>query len=530
MPLPTSLSRRAALGGLAFGGLSSVGLPFGGPASGRAAAAADLGAPVVATRHGQVRGRRAGAATVFQGIPYGADTASRRFMPSGPPPAWDGVRDAGAFGPIAPQMRPGRPSIYSSWANPQPESEDCLNLNVYTPGLDASGRRPVMVWFHGGGFVSGSSALRYADGARLAAKGEVVVVTVNHRLGALGYLFVPELGAAYADSGNAGTSDMILALEWVRDNISGFGGDPANVTIFGQSGGGAKVSTLMAAPRARGLFHKAIVQSSSNIRGTTPAEARGLTERVLAAVDGGGGRPDVRTLPFGDLSAAADRAGVLFNPVVDGRTLPRHPFEPDAPPGSEDVPLLIGTTKDETVGLIGGFDTSLFDLTWATLPSHLGPLLPGADVAKIVADLRRRAPDATAADAFFRATTEGQYRRRAIAQAERKVAQGGAPVFMYLFAWETPVDGGRWKSSHSIEHGFVFDNLDVSASMVGADPPQALADAVSSAWVRFARTGSPGWPAFDPATRETMIFDTVSKVVSDPGRADRLLFAGLSPE
>ena len=252
MSLPTSLSRRAALGGLAFGGLSSVGLPFGGPASGQAAAtAADPGATVVATRHGQVRGRRAGAATVFQGIPYGADTASRRFMPSGPPPAWDGVRDAGAFGPIAPQMRPGRPSIYSSWANPQPESEDCLNLNVYTPGLDARGRRPVMVWIHGGGFVSGSSALRYADGARLAAKGEVVVVTVNHRLGALGYLFVPELGAAYADSGNAGTSDMILALEWVRDNISGFGGDPANVTIFGQSGGGAKVSTLWR-PRARG--------------------------------------------------------------------------------------------------------------------------------------------------------------------------------------------------------------------------------------------------------------------------------------
>lgn len=516
------MNRRAALGGLA------AGLSLGG-----AATAADLDEPVVATRHGRVRGRRDGAALVFQGVPYGADTAARRFMPSVSSPGWTGVRDARTFGLIAPQMRPGRPAIYGSWANPQPESEDCLNLNIYTPGLSDGGQRPVMVWFHGGGFVSGSSALRYADGTRLAAKRDVVVVTVNHRLGAMGYLFVPDLGAAYADSGNAGTSDMILALEWVRDNIAAFGGDPSNITIFGQSGGGAKVSTLMAAPRANGLFHKAIVQSSSNIRGTEPSEARALTERVLAAVSAsrGGARPDVRTIPFGELSAVADREGVLFTPVVDGRILPRHPFDPDAPRSSDRVPLLIGTTKDETIGLIGGFDASLFDLTWAALPSRLGPLLPGANISNVLAELRARMPGATAADVFFHATTEGQFRRRAIAQAERKVARHGAPTFMYLVAWETPVDGGRWKSSHSIEHAMVFDNVGVSASMVGEGPaPQALAEVVSAAWVRFARTGSPGWAPYELETRTTMIFDTMSSIASDPNRADRLLFADLRPD
>jgi para-nitrobenzyl esterase len=438
------------------------------------------------------------------------------------------VRDALDFGHNSPQLGAERPSVYASWANPRPPGEDCLVLNVYTPGLRDGKKRPVMVWFHGGGFTSGSASSHYADGTRLARRGDVVVVTVNHRLNAFGYLYLAHLIPELADSGNVGSLDMVLALRWVADNIAEFGGDPGNVLIFGQSGGGGKVSALMAMPPAAGLFHKAVVQSGSGIRVAEPKDAQASTRRVLAALglkESEAAR--LRTLPMQALSDALPKAeGAQFRPVVDGRSMPRHPFDPDAPAISRNVPLLVGTAKDETTSLVGGRNEALFRMTWDELPARLKAELPGMDAARAIAELRRLEPNARPSDIYFTATTEQRFRSRAVLQAERKAAQGGAPAFMYLFAWETPVDGGKWKAPHSVEHAMVFDNVAKSASMVGTGPDaQKVADAVSSAWIRFARTGNPGWAPYSPARRTTMVFDVVSKVVDDPRPAERALFA-----
>lgn len=490
------------------------------------ALAQDAG-PVARTRAGQVRGRTVEGIHAFKGVRYGASTEGRRFLPPRPPEPWSGVVEAADFGNQSPQLGAGRPSVYASWANPRAESEDCLFLNVYTPGLKDAKARPVMVWFHGGGFTSGSASSHYADGTRLALRGDVVVVTVNHRLNAFGYLYLTGLGGAeLADSGNVGSLDMVQALTWVRDNIAEFGGDPGNVTIFGQSGGGGKVSALMAMPAAAGLFHKAIVQSGSGIKVLEPAQAEESTKKVLAALGLSAAEVGkLRALPMRIIAEALPTAGAEFRPVVDGRALPRHPFHPDAPEISKGVPLLVGTTKDETTSLVGGRDESLFGLTWEALPARLEPELRGLDPGQVIAELRRIDPKARPSDVYFTATTEYRFRRRAYVQAERKAAQGGAPAYMYLFGWESPVDGGKWKSPHSVEHAMVFDNVAKSASMVGTGPDaQKVANAVSSAWVRFARTGDPGWAAYTPQTRTTMVFDVESKVVDDPDADVRRLF------
>jgi para-nitrobenzyl esterase len=501
----------------------------GTSASWLAAPAFAQAAPVAATKAGRVRGAVVDGISAFKGVPYGASTAGRRFMPPRPPQPWTGVRDALDFGHNSPQLGAERPSVYASWANPRPPGEDCLVLNVYTPGLRDGKKRPVMVWFHGGGFTSGSASSHYADGTRLARRGDVVVVTVNHRLNAFGYLYLAHLVPELADSGNVGSLDMVLALRWVADNIAEFGGDPGNVLIFGQSGGGGKVSALMAMPAAAGLFHKAVVQSGSGIRVAEPKDAQESTARVLKAL---GLQPSeagkLRTLSMQALSDALPKAeGAAFRPVVDGRSMPRHPFDPDAPAISKNVPLLVGTTKDETTSLVGGRNEALFRMTWDELPARLKAELPGVDPARAIAELRRLEPNARPSDVYFTATTEQRFRSRAVLQAERKAAQGGAPAFMYFFAWESPVDGGKWKAPHSVEHAMVFDNVAKSASMVGTGPDaQKVADAVSGAWIRFARTGNPGWAPYTPQRRTTMVFNVESRVVDDPRPAERMLFAG----
>ncbi len=503
------------------------------PAFAQIFGAAPKGAPTAATRAGPIYGATRDGVHAFRGVRYGATTAGRRFMPPLPPAPWTSPAPALEFGNSSPQLGAERPTVYASWANPRPESEDCLFLNVYTPGLRDGGKRPVMVWFHGGGYTSGSGSSKYMDGTRLCRRGDVVVVTVNHRLNAFGFTYLAHLDPTLADSGNVGTMDMAQALRWVRDNIREFGGDPNTVMIFGQSGGGGKVSTLLAAPGAQGLFHRAVVQSGSGITSITTQAAEASTGRLLQSLNlpvSAAGARQLAAMPQPRLSAALpNAANVSFGPVLDYRFIQRHPFQPDAPPISRNIPMLIGGTTDETASLVGGRDESLFALTWDTLPGRLAPNIGGRNVTRIVSELRRIYPQKTPPEIYWTATTEVQFRSRSILQAEREAAQaaaGGAKPYMYLFAWQSPVDGGKWRAPHSVEHAFVFDNVAVSESMVGHGPAQdRLAATVSSAWIKFARTGNPGWAPYTLEKRSTMVFDDPSRVVDDPRSDQRKLFA-----
>lgn len=488
--------------------------------------------PIADTATGQVRGAFTDGAYVFKGIPYGGDTAATRFQPAPDPEPWEGVRDCLEYGDHSPQIGAGRSHLYDSWENPRPQSENCLALNVYTPAINDGGKRPVMVWLHGGGHTSGSASSAYAHGGRLASRQDVVVVGVNHRLNAFGFMYLAHLDPELADSGMVGEMDLVKALEWVRDNIANFGGDPDNVLIFGQSGGGGKVSTLLAMPSAEGLFHRAVVQSGSTIASTPVERAAASTNRVLEHLGltaDAAGVEALKAMPQAELSAKLQDAPGSFGPVVDGRSLPRDPFDPDAPPTAYSVPMLIGCTTDENTSLRGTRDETLFDLTWETLPDALRGQTNGRDVDEVIAALREQYPDDTAPYIYFTATSASGFGTRAILQAERKAAQaagGGAPAYMYLFAYQTPVDDGKWRAPHSGEHAYVFDNVAVSSSMIGEGPAhQDVADAMSGAWCNFARTGDPGWAPYTPETRTTMVFDAVSETVDDPRPVVRELFA-----
>jgi para-nitrobenzyl esterase len=508
--------------------------------------------PVVETNLGKLRGVSTDGVYTFKGVHYGASTeGSMRFMPPVKPAAWTGVRDAINLGPLAPQIlssatggsdiRKAMGDIYG----PGEISEDCLVLNVWTPSLRRGGKRPVMVWLHGGGYTGGSDGAPTYDGTNLARERDVVVVGLNHRLNVFGYLYLGELGVEkYADSGNAGMLDIVLALEWVRDNIAHFGGDPANVTIFGESGGGGKVSTLMAMPPAKRLFHKAIVESGSTLRVSSREDANKAAERFVAKLGITPDRiDDLQKLPM-DRLLEAMRAltgpnAIRLGPVVDGRSLPRNPFDPDAPAQSADVPMLIGTNGTESTALLGIGDAALFTLTEADMRARLKTYLHLDDEAKldsIIALYEKDRPGASPSEVYFAVTTDRMMRMNAIAQAERKAAQGAAPAYMYIFAWRTPVLDGKLRSPHGIELAFVFDNTDKTTGMngTGADL-QPLADKVSSAWAAFARTGNPNtpglpqWPAYDAKSRATMIFNDECKVENDPGKEERLVMSALPP-
>jgi para-nitrobenzyl esterase len=376
-----------------------------------------------------------------------------------------------------------------------------------------------MVWLHGGGFANGSGGAAMYDGGALARKGDVVTVTVNHRLNVFGYLHLGEMfGPDYAQSGVAGMLDIVQALEWVRDNIEAFGGDPADVTIFGESGGGWKVSLLLAMPGARGLFHKAVIQSGPGLTGKRVADADKIARQLLA--DLGADTPDkLAALSTEAISHASVKvAGEpmrLYTPVVDGAALPRDPFEPDASPLNADVPVMIGTNKDESTLFMfshpkfGEFDE-------ADLAKH-ARTAAGGKADALVAALRAAYPDYSPTHlASACATATGMW-AGSIKLAERKAAQKAAPVWMYMLTWETPVSRGRLRCPHALEIPLVFDNVEKARNFVGrGDEPQAVADQMSEAWLAFARAGDPGWPAYDAATRATKLFDVESKVVNDP--------------
>jgi para-nitrobenzyl esterase len=525
-------------------GAAALGSPLG-----RAMfAATDAASPVVATKSGKVVGLAASGVCTFKGIHYGANPeGAMRFMPPVPPMPWSETAEALNYGDLAPQNLSGASGSDIRVAmgdifGPGKVSENCLVLNVWTPNL-TRGTRPVMVWLHGGGYTGGSDGAPTYDGTNLARKRNVVVVGINHRLNVFGYLYLGKIGGAkYADSGNAGMLDCVLALEWVRDNIAHFGGDPNNVTIFGESGGGGKVSVLMAMPPAKGLFHKAIVESGSTLRVSTPDEADAAARKYLAQLKIATDRvDDLQKVPMEDMLAAMRALtgpnSIRLGPVVDGRSLPRQPFDPDAPAQSANIPMLIGTNGTETTALLGIADASLFSLNEADMRAKLKSYLHVSDDAQIdslVAVYKKRRPDATPSDIYFAVTTDRMMRMNAVTQAERKAAEQAAPAYMYIFDWRSPVLGGKLRSPHGIELAFVFDNTDKTTGMNGTGSDLApLAEKVSAAWAAFARTGNPNapglphWPAYDAATRATMIFGDECKVVNDPGKDERLAISAL---
>jgi len=485
------------------------------------------------TTNGPVRGYVEDGIQTFKGLRYGAaPVGALRFLPPRRPDPWTEAADALGLGAPAIQMgiNPNPPNGRNAGVPDAPgepaESEDCLFINVWTPALGDGGKRPVMVWLHGGGFANGSGGAAMYDGAALARKGDVVVVTVNHRLNVFGYLHLPELaGPAYAQSGMAGMLDIVQVLEWVRDNIEAFGGDPGNVTLFGESGGGMKVSILMAMPAAKGLFHKAIVQSGPGLRGAEAKGAAAIARDVVAEL---GAEPfDLAALqaaPAEAIVAAAGRVQArmdeamrlrVFSPVVDGVALPSDPFHPKAPAISADVPVLIGTNKDETT-LFMLSDPKFGSLTEADLAKR-AKAAAGAKAEALIAAFRKLHPHNSPTHLVSDITTAVGMWAGSITLAERKAEQGGAGAWMYRLTWETPVARGRLKSPHALEIPLVFDNVERARNFVGrGDEPQLVADQMSSAWIAFARTGDPGWPRYDAARRATMAFDLESRVVDDP--------------
>jgi len=393
-----------------------------------------------------------------------------------------------------------------------------------------------MVYIHGGAYSSSSSNGPVYDGVRLVKRGDVVVVTLNHRLNLFGYLYLAKLGGPhFADSGNVGQLDLVLALEWVRDNIAEFGGDPSRVLIFGQSGGGAKCATLMAMPVARGLFHRVITMSGQQLTATVPEHATATSEAVLTAlglthatID------DIRDPAKVSMERliAATRAGKYFGPVHDGRTLPNDPFSPAAPALSADVPMVLGNAHDETRLLIGSANPALFSLTWEQLPAeleHYRQFLGTFKTEEIVTDYRRWYSSYSPSDVFFAVTTAFRSWHGMVIESERRAEQHG-PTWAYNFAWRSPVDGGRWGAPHTMDIPFAFDNVKLAGPMTGGGPDaQKVADQVSETFIAFARTGDPNnrsiprWPHFDLEHRATMIWDLTARVEDDPRGEERKL-------
>ncbi|GAB3170828.1 carboxylesterase/lipase family protein [Telluribacter humicola] len=486
---------------------------------------------IVTTEYGKLRGYQQNGTYTFKGIPY---AKAERFRAPQKPDAWQGVRSSLSYGPVC-------PTDVTTTVNDEFEfvfqhnwgytNENCLSLNVWSPGINDSKKRPVMVWFHGGGFSAGSSVeLPSYDGANLTRKGDVVVVTVNHRLNLLGFLDMSAYGDKYKNSANAGLMDLVASLEWVKNNIAQFGGDPNNVTIFGQSGGGGKVTSLMNAPSAKGLFHKAIVQSGSYIQNfNEPAMGQRVSAAMLEELGLKPNQADsLQKISYEHLNAASKVAmrkvgeqlkaegkpamGLGWGPTLDGHFLPYQPSEAAAQALSKNIPLLVGSTKTEFAPFRPGSRIKTMDEAKTSLQKMYSEKADSYMTAYKKAYPEAQAPsDYVSVDIGFRAG--------AIRQASQKAVPGAAPVYMYLFTWNSPVMDGAFKSMHCMELPFVFDNISRCEEMTGGGKEaHALADKMSQAWIQFAKTGNPNhkglptWPQYTAENGANMIFDNVSVV------------------
>ena len=484
---------------------------------------------IVKTSSGPVRGIVFDRVHSFFGIPYGATTAGNaRFMAPSKPQPWTSVRECTEYGPRSPQAPSGLISEVAAVDRREASGEDCLRINVFTLAL-GGGRRPVMVWLHGGGYSQASGSFIIYNGANLARRRDVVVVTLNHRLNLFGYLYLGEIGGEqYADSGNAGMLDIVQALQWVHDNIAALGGDPGNVTIFGQSGGGGKVCTLMGMPAARGLFHKAIAQSGSNSTGMPRAGATRVAQTVLERLNLKPNQvEELHTLSTDQLLGAI--RGLNFAPVVDGRSLPAGPFDPVSSPLSATVPLLCGSMETEVAWTRGAV---IDDIDDAKLKAQIKQDVRGisdADADSLMATYRKARPGISNVDIHLILASDNTVRSAIQHVAERKTETKQAPVYMYYFTWHSPVHDGKLKAYHTLDIPFVFENVDLATSMTGAHQDRyALQDRMSAAWTNFARTGNPNvkgllpeWPAFDTSQRATMVVGSDWRVVNDPNGEER---------
>ena len=509
-------------------------------------------ATVVETSSGRIRGFKRNGVYTFRGVPYGASTSgSRRFLSPAPPDPWTGIRNALAYGRVCPQadsahfITDGQNLarsdedvflLHRGCAISVP-GEDCLRANIWTPEINGHGRRPVMVYMHGGGYSAGSGhdLLSY-DGESLVRNHDVVVVNHNHRLNVYGYLNLASIGGEqFSDSANVGMLDIVAVLDWVRTHISRFGGDPGNVTIFGQSGGGGKVAALMAMPGAKGLFHRAVIQSGPFLRALSSDYSQEVAEALLKEL--GLARwqvSELQKIPVDRLSGAATEAArktlathtatrdsfgeTGWGPTVDGRHLPHHPFEPDGLAISSHIPLITGTNLNESTN---GLDRpGVTDMTVDEMVRLVGEAYGGQSGA-IIDAYRAEYPTATPFSLW--ATIEAsRWRIPAFAQATRKAAIGAAPAFSYIYSWRTPSLDGRPGPFHAAEISFVFDNAEICDHYSAGDPSAfVLSKQMSTAWVSFARTGNPNhgglpnWPAYTLDTRQTMYFDAPCSVRKD---------------